>query len=186
MRRKTILASVLAIGLLGLVGCGGGGNSGGGSERFRRLLAGDGDTASGGVTSAKHWRTVAMKANANYIGTGADQPCPVELDHKNGIDSTSCDPDDYLELRSDGRSRAFSAGVLESTFDDTWSVAGTTLSTTTISGSDRVVASFSLIDEGVVGGRQRIRLRTIAETEADGTTPRPGEAGFEFLIEEVP
>ena len=130
-----------------------------------------------------------MKVNTSYIGTGADQPCPVEPHSKNGMDSTSCDPANYIELRSDGRFRSKDEGGLSATFDSFWDFTGSFLNTVTKTGNDakkRVVASFQVTNAGIIGGRQRLRLRTASETEDDGTTLRPDDVNFELVIEELP
>lgn len=174
------------VGMLALVGCGGGGSDASETgELTRVLLSGTGDGAS---LTTKKWRTIFLKVNGNYIGTGADQACPVEVESRGGGSFTSCNPENYLELRSDGKSRSKDEDGLSETFDDLWQLTGNTLSSVSNSngGTDRVVASYALTDEGIVGGRQRLRLRTLSETEPDGTTLRPEEVGFEFVIEELP
>lgn len=179
---------VAAFAALSLIatGCGGGGNNEQEDETITRtLLVGTGDST---TPTTKKWRTVFLKVNSNYVGTGADQACPVEVQSVGGGSSTSCEAGDYLELRSDGKGRAaYQGGVLEPDFDDTWTLTGDTLSTVNrTSGSDAiVVASFKLTNEGIVGGKQRIRMSTLSETEPDGETLRPGEVGFEFVIEEI-
>lgn len=190
MRIHAILATVAAISaLFVLPGCGGGNddndNGGDGGSALRKVLAGDGGTSGGGPTTFRRWRTTALKVNGNFVGTGADQPCPVEVDHKIKNESISCDPTQYADFRSDGVSRTGSAADGPDVFDDSWSLSGSVLDATTNVGGARVVARYQVTDEGIVNGRHRLRLRVISVTEDDGVTPDPDDPGFEYLIEDI-
>lgn len=167
------------------IGCGAGGAGGGDTLEITRMLLTGSESAA--TLTAKKWKTISMRANGNYVGTGGDQPCPVTLEDRSGSGSISCNGSDYVELRSDGKARSFSveAGGLDTDFDDSWSVAEAVLGHV-INRDGRTESNYSydVTDAGIVEGKQRLRLR-IRAASADGTSV-PEDIGLESVIEELP
>lgn len=184
---STVALAALSLFSLSLVGCGGGGGTEVDETINRTLIAGTGDSA---TLTSKKWRTVFLRVNGNYVGTGADQACPVSVDSKDGENSFDCDSNDALEMRSDGKLRGIFNGVEpgeEDTFDSIWTLSGDTftLIDRTEDDTSQVLITFKLTNDGVVAGKQRVRMTIVSTTEEDGTTPRTDEAGFQLVIEEV-
>jgi hypothetical protein len=176
MRRNSILAMALALGALALFGCGGSKSDptpGGGD--FRKVLGGDGATAAGGATTTKTWLVVATRPG----GASADTPC-VENP------ATSFDECESIQYRSDGKA---TSSIQKGTFgyprfSDEWAFSGSTFSYTFDNGAFGTFIDRSTVtDEGVVGGKRRLRLHLVSNTEP-GPVTRPGD-GSETVIEEV-
>jgi hypothetical protein len=184
MYRRMTAWTAAALCALTAIGCGGGG---GGSVAAitRTLLSG---SESGATLQSKKWRTVSIKANSHYNGTGLDTPCPTTLTGKTDPGSTiSCDSDDYIELRSDGQGRLYDpdTGGLDATFDDLWTLSGDVFNHKIVAtgGADSDY-TYKVTDEGPVGGKQRLRLRV--QQGSQSGTPEPDDIGLEFVIEEKP
>lgn len=181
-RRISAWTAAFALGALALTGCGGGNSV---SAISRTLLSG---AESGSTLLSKKWSTISIKANSHFNGTGLDTPCPATLTGKTDPGSSiSCNGDDYIELRSDGQARQFSVdnGGLDTTFDDLWTLTGDTFNHKILDAinpdSDY---TYKVSDEGIVGGKQRLRL-TVQAAKVDGDA-EPDDVGLEFVIEEKP
>ena len=189
MRRNTILATVLAMTMTALVGCGGGSEpeDTSGDPLSRTMIAGDGEGVGGARLTSKKWKTISMRSNDKYNGTGADQPCPTEIALKtDGGATISCNSQNYIELRSDGKAREFSVerGGLDELYDDIWTFEGTALGhVVNIDGTRESVYSYNLTNEGIVGGKQRFRMKVLS-AEVGGDR-QPEDIGLEFVIEDT-
>lgn len=187
MRRKAILVTVLAMTMTALAGCGGAKETddGSGDPLDRTTITGDGDKLGGSRFTTKKWKILAIKANGNYAPSGADQPCPATATLKADSGTTiECRADSFLEFRSDGKSRQYdAASAATEPFDDSWDFSADVLNVTTRDGGSVDFGNYNAINEGLVGGKQRIRVRTITHT-LDGAA-QPEDVGNELLIEEA-
>lgn len=186
MRRNTILATVLAMAATALVGCGGGGGTDNGSDEplDRTTIAGDGDGFGGARLTTKKWKIVALKANGNYAPSGSDQPCPATSTLKADGDTTiECRADSFLEFRSDGKYRQYDGAGTSVAFSDIWDFSADVLNVTIRDGGTTDFGNYRALNEGVVGGKQRIRIRTI--THSVNSEAQPEDVDNELLIEEV-
>lgn len=183
MKFKTLFVAAFAALSLISVGCGGGGSNT--NETITRtLLGGTGDST---TLTSKQWRMTFIRGNSTYVGTGADQPCPADIEKMGGGDSIGCGSNEALELRSDGKGRAVRDGVPADDFDTVWNLTGDTLSVVdrTEDVNSQAVITFKLTNEGLVSGHQRIRMTILSQTDEDGTTPISEVVGFQYVIEEV-
>jgi hypothetical protein len=192
MQRHYSLSMTLAGALVFLAGCGGGSGGGdtggGGISNFsaREILAGNGSTSANQALTTKRWKVFSVKVNGNYTGTGADQPCPAQVFLKSNTNFyRGCTEADYYDIRSDGKARIVQGNAASSLpFDATWSNTDNTF--TIMSTSTKRVTTkdvYTLTNEGVVSGKQRLRVKIISET-VDGNN-KPEDVGFEAVIEEA-
>ena len=187
MRRNTVLATVFAMAMTALVGCGGGAESddgGGGDPLDRTTITGDGERLGGARLTTKRWRILAIRANGNYAPSGADLPCPATATLRaDGETTIECAANSFVEFRSDGRSRIFDGAGTGVDFTDVWDFSANVLNITLNQGSSTDFNNANAIDEGIVGGKQRIRLRTIRH-EVD-RVEQPEDVGNELLVEDA-
>ena len=187
MRRKTIMVAALAMAMTALVGCGGGGGEDDSSDEplSRTMIAGDGDALGGSRFTTKKWKILAMKANGNYTPAGADLPCPATATLKADSGTTiECRANSFVEFRSDGKSRQYDeTSAATEPFDDSWDFSADVLNVTTRDGGSTDFGNYSALNEGVIGGKQRIRIRTITHT-LDGEA-QPEDVGNEILLEDA-
>lgn len=187
MRQKTILVAVLAMAMTALMGCGGGkgdGDDGSGDPLSRTTITGDGDRLGGSRFTTKKWRILAIKASGNYTPSGVDQPCPATATLKADSGTTiECRANSFVEFRSDGKSRQYDGTGASEPFDDSWDFSADVLNVTVRDSGSTDFGNYKALNEGIVGGKQRIRVRTITHT-LDGAS-QPEDVGNELLIEEV-
>ena len=187
MQRNTILTTVLAMAMTALVGCGGAKETddGSGDPLDRTTITGDGDKLGGTRFTTKKWAILSIKANGNYSPSGVEQPCPATATLKADSGTTvECRANSFIEFRSDGKSRQYDAATAATEpFDDSWDFSADVLNVTTRDGGSVDLGNYNAINEGVIGGKQRIRVRTITHT-LDGEA-QPEDVGNELVIEEV-
>ncbi len=188
MKRKLSIFSVLAtLSLSGaLIGCGGAKGDGGGSgdPLSRTIITGDGDKLGGTRFTTKKWKILAIKASSSYTPSGADQPCPATVTLKADSSTTvECRANSFLEFRSDGKLRQYDGAGTDVTFSDSWDFSADVLNIVAIDSGSTDLGNYTAINEGIVSGKQRIRVRTITHT-SDGVA-QPEDIGNEVLIEEV-
>ena len=186
MRRKAILVTVLAMTMTALAGCGGGAETDDGSDEplDRMTITGDGDKLGGTRFTTKKWQILTLRANGNYSPSGTDQPCPATATLKADSGTTvECRANSFMEFRSDGKFRQYDGAGTAVTFTDSWDFSADVLNVTIRDSSTVDLGNFRAINEGVVGGKQRIRIRTITHV-LDGTD-QPEDVGLEFVIEET-
>ncbi|MGC4047786.1 MAG: hypothetical protein QM758_28665 [Armatimonas sp.] len=176
--------SVATFATLSLIATGCGGGSGDTEEEgtiTRTMLVGTGDST---TQTAKRWREVVIKFNSNYPGAGADQACPAEIEGLNGEIRNACNPLDSRELRSDGKWRSLFETAPPDPFISDWTLTGDTLVLVSRDLSDATgTFTYKLTDDGVVGGKQRIRM-TLTSASVQNSN-YPSMVGFQFVIEEV-
>ena len=186
-RQTTIWAMAIALGAMALTGCGGGGggtDDGSDEPLSRTSITGDGDKLGGARLTTKKWKILAIKASGSYSPSGADQPCPATATLKADSGTTvECRANSFLEFRSDGKSRQYDGAGTDVTFSDTWDFSADVLNITIRDGGSVDFGNYNAINEGIVGGKQRIRVRTI--THAVDGTAQPEDVGNELVIEEV-
>ena len=189
MRRKTILVAMLAMAMTALIGCGGAkgdGDGGSGDPLSRMTITGDGDRLGGSRFTTKKWKILAIKANGNYTPAGADLPCPATatLNGSSGSASIECRANSFVEFRSDGKSRQYDeTSAATEPFDDSWDFSADVLNVTVRDGGSTSFGNYKAINEGIVGGKQRLRIRTITQPLAGEAQPE--DVGNELVIEEV-
>jgi hypothetical protein len=196
MRRSSILMATFALGALALFGCGGGGTpdtdptpspsptptpTPAPGRNLRTTLAGNG-TGSGPTMTTKLWRLKSLRPNGFFSGTGADQACPVSIARKDGSGNVSCGGAAYVTFFSNETMSDATSGPET---NGTWTLSGSTLTTTLGTGAERVVSVYALTDEGAneFGGRY-LRFRVTSKTESGTGTQDPEEVGNEFVLEE--
>jgi len=157
-------------------GSSGTGSSGGQNDTafWRSLLAGDGSTMGGGATTTRSWIVIARRT----AEAGADTPC-VENP------STTSDECPTTMFRSDGK---WSSSLQKGStgyprFSDTWEVDGATVKQIMVSSLDTFTTISTAVDEGMTGGRRRMRLLGVSFQDPRGVTDRQGSS---TLYEEVP
>ncbi len=192
MRRNSILVTALAMTTMALLGCGGGGTpdtnptpspsptpTPAPGRNLRTTLAG---TGSGATVTTKLWRLKSLRPNGFFSGTGADQACPVSIARKDGSGDVSCGGAAHVTFFSNETMSDATSGPET---NGTWTLSGSTLSTTLGTGAERVVSVYALTDEGAneFGGRY-LRFRVTSKTDSGTGTPDPEEVGNEFVLEE--
>jgi hypothetical protein len=193
MKRNSLMMATFALGTLALFGCGGGGTPDTDStpspsptptpapgRNLRTTLAG---TGSGATVTTKLWRLESLRPNGFYSGTGADQACPVSIARKDGSGNVSCGGAESVTFRSN-ETMSDATGGPET--NGTWTLSGSTLTTTLGTGAERVVSVYTLTDEGATdfGGR-RVRFRVTSKTESGTSAQDPEEVGNEFMLAEL-
>ena len=188
MRRKVILVAALAMTMTALMGCGGSGaeDDSSGDPITRTMITGDGEPLGGTRFTTKKWKILALKANGNYTPTGVDLPCPakVTLNGSGGSASIECRANSFVEFRSDGKSRQYDeTSAATEPFDDSWDFSADVINVTTRDGGSTDFGNYKAINEGIVAGKQRLRIRTITHT-LDGEA-QPEDVGNEILLEDA-
>lgn len=188
MRRKMILVTVLAMAMTALLGCGGSGaeDDSSGDPITRTMITGDGDRLGGTRFTTKKWKILALKANGNYTPTGVDLPCPATatLNGSGGSASIECRANSFVEFRSDGKSRQYDeTSAATEPFDDSWDFSADVLNITVRDGGSTSFGNYKAINEGIIGGKQRLRIRTVTQT-IEGEA-QPEDVGNELVIEEA-
>ena len=89
-----------------------------------------------------------------------------------------------MEFRSDGKSRQYdAASAATEPFDDSWDFSADVLNITVRDSGSTDFGNYSALNEGIVVGKQRIRIRTITHT-LNGAS-QPEDVGNELLLEEA-